>query len=220
MVPKSFRLLPLAAALAAALAPAAMAGASAREPVVGAPAGANWRTVATEDDRDRLRRWRSVWIDALAQANLGHADEIAAGGALFDPDAALAGTEPPPGDYDCRTVKLGRAPPGGAAAGQLDYVAYPAFRCRIAAEEGRLVFTKLTGAQRPAGTIFPDNGRRMIFLGTMILGDETRALRYSRDRERDLIGILERIGERRWRLVFPRPRHESLLDVIELTPRR
>jgi Domain of unknown function (DUF4893) len=60
----------------------------------------------------------------------------------------------------------------------------------------------------------------MIFLGTMILGDETRALRYSRDRERDLIGIIERVGPGRWRMTFPRPRYESLLDVIELTPVR
>ena len=51
-------------------------------------------------------------------------------------------------------------------------------------------------------------------------GDEARALRYSRDEERDLIGIIERVGERRWRMVFPRPHFESLLDVIELTPVR
>jgi hypothetical protein len=60
----------------------------------------------------------------------------------------------------------------------------------------------------------------MIFLGTLILGDETRALRYSRDEERDMIGIVERIADNRWRLVFPRPHFESLLDVIELTPVR
>ena len=106
------------------------------------------------------------------------------------------------------------------AGGVLDYVAYPAFRCRIALAGGRVHFTKLTGSQRPVGTIFPDNGRRMIFLGTLVLGDEARALRYSRDDERDLIGIIERIGERRWRLVFPRPHYESLLDVVELTPLR
>jgi len=74
--------------------------------------------------------------------------------------------------------------------------------------------------QRPVGTIFADNGRRMIFLGTMMFGDETRALRYSRDQQRNMIGIVERVGDARWRLVFPRPHYESLLDVIELTPSR
>ena len=51
-----------------------------------------------------------------------------------------------------------------------------------------------------------------------MLGDETRALRYGRDRERDLIGVVERVGADRWRIAFPRPHYESLLDVIELVP--
>ncbi len=198
----------------AVLAPAAVA--VARDEVVPAGRGTDWRVVATERDRGRLRHWRDTWTEALGQANRSHAAEVAAGGALFEPDTALPGAQPPPGDYACRTVKLGRAPQGGT----LDYVDYPPFRCRIAEAGGRLQFTKLTGSQRPVGTIFPDNGRRMIFLGTLVLGDETRALRYSRDEERDMIGIVERVGDRRWRLVLPRPHYESLLDVIELTPSR
>jgi len=198
--------------LAAAVGPAA----AAREEVVPASAGSDWRAAATPHDRNRLRHWRDAWVDALAQVNGGaHASEIARGGALFEPDAALPSAEPSPGDYDCRTIKLGRA-----RQAMLDYVAYPAFRCRIARAGGRLHFTKLSGSQRQAGTLFPDNGRRMIFLGTLMLGDETRALRYGRDRERDLIGIVERIGPERWRIAFPRPHYESLLDVIELVPRR
>jgi hypothetical protein len=197
------------------LAVAAAPAAAAREEVVPASAGSDWRAAATAHDRNRLRHWRDAWVDALAQVNGGaNAAEIARGGALFDPDAALAGAEPPPGDYSCRTIKLGRA-----QRSTLDYVAYPPFRCRIARESGRLHFTKLTGSQRQAGTIFPDNGRRMIFLGTLMLGDETRALRYGRDRERDLIGVVERVGPNRWRIAFPRPPYESLLDVIELVPR-
>jgi hypothetical protein len=35
-----------------------------------------------------------------------------------------------------------------------------------------------------------------------------------------MIGIIVRVGDNRWRLVFPRPHYESLLDVIELTPIR
>lgn len=198
----------------AALGSAALA--TVPEEVVQVGLGSDWRQVATQDDRQRLRRWRDTWTNALAQANRSNAANIAAGGTLFEPDAALPGAQPPPGDYACRTVKLGRP----ALGGLLDYVEYPPFRCRIAERDGRLHFTKLTGSQRPAGTIFPDNGRRMIFLGTMMLGDETRALRYSRDRERDLIAIIERIGPGRWRMIFPRPRHESLLDVTELTPLR
>jgi hypothetical protein len=199
---------------AAALAPAGIA--MARIDVVPVGAGADWRAAATKADRERLRHWRDAWTAALTQANRSEAAAIAAGGALFEPDTALAGAEPPPGDYNCRTVKLGRAELGGTH----DYVAYPAARCRIATVDGRVHFTMLTGVQRPVGTIFQDNGRRMIFLGTMMFGDETRALRYSRDTERNMIGIMERVGDARWRLVFPRPHYESLLDVIELTPGR
>lgn len=199
-----------------ALASLAAMPAIGREEVVSERAGTEWRLVATEDDRGRLRGWRDAWTEALAQANRSNAAAITAGGALFEPDTALAGAQPPVGDYACRTFKLGRNPRGG----MLDFVEYRSFRCRIAQDGGRLRFTKLTGSQRPAGNIFTDNGRRMIFLGTLILGDESRALRYGRDEERDMIGILERVGESRWRLVFPRPHYESLLDVIELTPLR
>lgn len=192
-----------------------------REEVVPDRDGADWRGLATKTDLDRVRHWRDAWVEALTQANRTNATDISRGGVLFDPDTALPNAQPPVGDYACRTVKLGRMPPGGSASGTRDYVPYPAFRCRIDdAGNGRLRFTRLNGPQRPAGNIFPDNGRRMIFLGTLMLGDEARALRYGRDEERNMIGIVERIGDGRWRLVFPRPHYESLLDVVELTPVR
>jgi len=184
--------------------------------VVPAPPNAGWRDVATADDRRRLRNRRDAWLAALRDVRDGeHRGEIVRGGPLFEPDAALPNAAPPPGDYRCRTIKLGAAQPG-----LLDYVAYPFFRCRIRQQRGRLQFIKLTGSQRPVGAFFPDNSRRMIFLGTLVLGDESRALRYGRDRERDMIGVLERVGERRWRIAFPYPYYESLLDVIELVPSR
>ena len=60
--------------------------------------------------------------------------------------------------------------------------------------------------------------RRQVFFGTLVLGDEIRALGYGRDATRDMAGAMERIGPQRWRLVLPYPRFESTLDVIELTP--
>ena len=177
------------------------------------PAAANWRNTATEDDRRRLRDWREAFEEALEDARGANGAEIGREAALLEPDAALRDPTPPPGDYDCRTIKLGT--PTDSA---LTYVAYPVFRCRIGVDGNRVTFTKLNGSQRPIGRLFADNDRRLIFLGTMQLGDERRAYQYGIDRERDLAGILERVGERRWRLVFPYPHFESLLDVIELTP--
>jgi hypothetical protein len=66
--------------------------------------------------------------------------------------------------------------------------------------------------------IFGDNDRRKIFLGTLMLGDEARALDYGTDPQRDMAGIVERIGPNRWRIVFPRPAFESIVDVMELVP--
>jgi hypothetical protein len=179
------------------------------------PAVANWRNVATSSDRERLRDWREAWTDGLAAARTGNAAEIAAEGVLFDPDAALTEVAPPPGDYRCRTLKI-----GARSAGLLNYVAYPSFKCRIepAGPEGTMGFTKLTGSQRPIGRLFPDRERRMILLGTNQLGDEKGIMRYGRDTDRDMIALLERIGDRRWRLVFPYPHFESVIDVIELVP--
>lgn len=180
-----------------------------------APAAAeretSWRRVATSDDRRRLRSWRDIWMRALPEARQsGGAATIAGNPALFDPDRTVRGPVPPAGFYRCRTFKLGAAGPGG-----LGFVAYPWFRCRV---DGRGEFAKLDGSQRPVGTIYPDTSARAVFLGTLVLGDERRPLRYGRDRNRDMAGLIERVGERRWRLVLPYPRFESLLDVIELVP--
>jgi hypothetical protein len=172
-----------------------------------------WREIATDGDRARISRWRDGWTSALAKARAaGYGAQIATQGTLFQPDAALSGPTPPPGDYRCRVTKL------GAQDGGLDYITYPAFTCRIAMEKDVLSFTKLDGSQRPCGLLFPGDDIRMVFLGTLMLADERRALEYGNDPDRDMVGALERIGPRRWRLVLPWPKWESTLDVIELVP--
>jgi hypothetical protein len=189
---------------------------AASRPSGSAPAGLpDWRVIATEGDRKRIRDWRTAWTEALRKAQAaGHGATLAREGALLQPDAALAWQAPPMGEYQCRVIKV-----GAKSAGLLDYVAYPAFDCRIRAENGMTSFAKLSGSQRPIGHLLPTNGDRMIFLGTLQLGDENRALRYGDDRERDVAGIIERIGDGRWRLVLPYPRFESTIDVLELIPR-
>jgi hypothetical protein len=183
--------------------------------VVPAPAG-DWRQIATADDRERLRDWRDAFVSALKAARAaGHRETIAAEGALLEPDAALPGPAIPNGDYRCRVTKL-----GAKSDGLLDYVAYPAFTCRIAPDQGGQSLIKLTGSQRYVGLILPGDALRQIFLGTLALGDETRALRYGRDKERDVAGVIERIGPARWRMLMPRPHFESQIDVLELVPIR
>ena len=102
--------------------------------------------------------------------------------------------------------------------GLLDYIAYPAFACRVQQERDLQGFAKLSGSQRPVGLIFPSDVMRQVFLGALVLGDETRTMQYGRDPERDVAAWVERIEPRRWRMVLPAPRFESLTDVIELIP--
>jgi Domain of unknown function (DUF4893) len=174
----------------------------------------DWRMAATSADRERLREWRSAFVEGLAEARgAGHGAEIAREGSLLDPDAALGGGPIPNGSYRCRVVKL-----GSKTGGTLAFVAYTAFSCRIRQERDLQGFAKMTGSQRPIGLIFPGDALRQVFLGTLVLGDETRALQYGFDPDRDVAAYVERIGERRWRMVLPRPAFESDLDVMELIP--
>lgn len=172
-----------------------------------------WQSVATSDDRDRMRDWRKAWDEALPLARKLDPKAIAADPLLFDPDRALPDPAIPQGAYRCRTFKLGAR---GTAV--RDLTVYPAFDCRVADEGEVRSLHKLTGSQRPTGLIFPHNATRQIFLGTLVLGEETAPLRYGLDANRDMIGYVERIGAKRWRVVFPRPRFESIVDVIELVP--
>lgn len=186
--------------------------------VIEQPAGLipRWTTaykqVITENDRVRLRDWRKTFEDALAAARKsGHSAEIASEGALLDPDAAQAGPAIPDGMYRCRVIKLGRQ-----SEGLLDFASYPGFTCRVRSQRGLQRLTKLSGSQRYVGLIFPGDAIRNIFLGTLVLGDENRALQYRQDDARDIAAYVERIGANRWRLVMPRPHFESRLDVMEL----
>jgi hypothetical protein len=173
-----------------------------------------WREAATANDEQRLHDWRSSFVAALEAARkTGHGEEIDREGALLDPDAALGPPPIPDGAYRCRVIKL-----GAKSEGMLDFVAYPQFNCVIRAEHGLLQLTKTSGSQRLVGLIFPNDAMHQVLLGTLVLGDEERAMQYGEDEMRDVAGFIERIGPNRWRLVMPSPHFESRLDVMDLVP--
>jgi len=190
--------------------------AGAKRPLVVAAEGAapDWHAIATDDDQQRLRGWRDSWISASdAVRAAGEGARLDGDTALFDPDRALDQPVPPAGAYHCRWFKL-----GSAAKGVATFTTYPAVPC-VVKTIGRAVRLQLTGGpQRPHGLVFPDEPTRAVFLGTLKLGDERRALEYGRDEQRDMAGYVERIGDRRWRLILPQPHFESLFDVIEISP--
>jgi hypothetical protein len=94
------------------------------------------------------------------------------------------------------------------------------FFCYVLSDDsGVLTIVKQTGSRRPAGRLWDDDDpKRMIFLGSLALGDEKEPLAYGEDPARDTAGVFERIGPFRWRLVIPWPRSGAKLEVFELTP--
>ena len=174
-----------------------------------------WKRIAKPEDTDRLGRLPAAWEAGLADAQAdGFRRDLAAEGDLLRPDAALARPAPTPGSYQCRMVRLGRAAPKGRA-----YEKFKPFFCYVEVEGDLLTIVKQTGSQRPAGRLWEDDEpSRLVFLGSLALGSEEQPKAYGDDPARDMAGVLERIGPFRWRLVIPRPRAGSKLDVFELTP--
>lgn len=202
-------------ALAAGLVllPVLLAGCSGAAPRIaqGRPAP-GWRDLATDADRDRLRGWRDAWLDGLGRARAaGEGPAIVAKGALFEPDRALPGAMPPSGDYRCRLFKLGA---NGISA--REYASFPATDCRV--DGDRFTLVRPDAGQRLAGRLMIDSDTRAVFLGSLMYADERTPPAYGGDGSRDLAGFVQRVDDRRWRLILPRPRFESIIDVIELVP--
>ena len=171
----------------------------------------DWRRVAVLPDRDKLRRLRLAWVEGIRLAYAkGAGPAVRAEGLLLDPDVALSGPVPPPGDYRCRTFKLGGVP---------GFKVLPPVPCRVTgAADGALAFSMLGQSQRTEGRIFTDTDIRGVFLGALAMPEEQHVLPYGRDTGRDMVGVVRRVGDKKWRIALPYPRFESTLDVIELVP--
>lgn len=179
-------------------------------------AGASdWRQAVSAVDAANLGRLDQAWRLARAEAeDRGFAEQVEALGPLVDPNAGQTGRlQPAPGTYRCRTLNLGSKGPGGLA-----FVAYPFFRCTVELTPGGdLILTKTTGSQRTRGRLYPDTDRRLIFIGAEAWGDdETGWPAYGDQPVRDQVGVFERIGSDRWRLVIPWPKVDSKLEIVEL----
>ncbi|MFP5329437.1 MAG: DUF4893 domain-containing protein [Alphaproteobacteria bacterium] len=174
-----------------------------------------WMAVANPSDQDRINRLGLAWQQALMEAMPRHRREIVAEGALLEARSALPRPQPTPGSYNCRMIRIGKA-----AKGSQTFEKFKPFFCYVLVDDqGLLTIVKQTGSQRPAGRLWDDdNPNRMIFLGSLALGDEEEPLAYGDNPGRDMAGVFERIAPFRWRLVIPWPRSGAKLEVFELTP--
>jgi hypothetical protein len=182
---------------------------------VGPPPKAEvWKAVATDADESRIDRLGLAWQEALADARKSNPNDVRKEGKLLLPRASLPRPAPTPGSYNCRLLKLGKA-----TAKSKPFESFRPFFCYVEVEDDLLTIVKQTGSQRPAGRLWEDDDpNRLVFLGSLALGDEQAPVAYGTDPKRDMAGVLERIAPFRWRLVIPWPQSTSKLDVFELTP--
>ena len=126
-----------------------------------------------EGGRDRRRRGpdrpaRPRLAGALAEARKTNPNDVRREGELLMPRSALPRPTPTPGSYNCRLIKLGKAGAKGRT-----FESFKPFFCYVEVENDLLTIVKQTGSQRPAGRLWEDDdAKRMIFLGSLALGDE------------------------------------------------
>jgi hypothetical protein len=180
-----------------------------------APRPNDWRLIASEVDAGRIGAIGESWNAALADARVhGGAKAIDAEGALLDPKAALARPAPPPGVYHCRVVRIGLTEENRKKA----WAAFKPFFCFVAVEGPLLTFTKGSGTHRPGGRLWDDGDTRMVFLGSVSAQPDGPLPAYGDNPMSNQVGVVERIGEFRWRMVIPGSTPEAKLDVMELLP--
>lgn len=177
------------------------------------PITEDWRRVAIADDLDRHQRLAQAWERGLGAARAQGQDRtIAALGPLLDPRAMLPRAAPSPGPYRCRIVRL------MPAASRRALIVFPVHFCHVGVDGARLFLAKSTGSERPGGFLYPESDARLVFLGAVAVGDEPVPPAYGEFRNRDLIGVAERIGPFHYRIAMPWPRGGALLDLLELVP--
>ncbi len=170
-----------------------------------------WKGIASSADQQRLANVSGAWAAGLADARRGgFTTALRDDAELVKSNAALARPAPTPGSYRCRLVKLGGKPA---------FEKFKPFFCYVEVDGDLLTIVKQTGSQRPAGRLWEDDlSTRLIFLGSLALGDQEAPLAYGDNPRRDMAGIFERTGPFRWRLVIPWPQDGSKLHAYELTP--
>ncbi|RIA44243.1 uncharacterized protein DUF4893 [Hephaestia caeni] len=175
------------------------------------PSEQAWHDTIAPADQALLEELPSIWTQVLATARKRSAAKIDAEGPLLEADAALDHPALPPGSYWCRVVRLGKI------AGRNLIESFAPKFCYIRDEEKGLSFTKQSGSDLPAGYLYADGEQRYVFLGARQDAPGDVSLGYGVKPDRDVAGVVERVGPFRWRLVAPRDGGKGI-DVYELTP--
>jgi hypothetical protein len=157
-----------------------------------------WRAQATPADAELLDTLPTRWNQALEQARAARLTRrVSAEGALLDPKTALARAAPAPGPYGCRVIRF----PAPGTKMRWDQSAN--FFCFVGAEADGPSLTVDGVPQRLGGYLFEEKGgTRLVFLGAARTRRGALAA-YGDAAGTNAIGMVERIGDFRYRLTVP-----------------
>ncbi|WP_295813601.1 DUF4893 domain-containing protein [uncultured Nitratireductor sp.] len=160
----------------------------------------------TYRDAARLDAYERMRTEAFEQAESGGTEaDIALLDEIDERPKMTFGDFDLSGQWQCRTIKLG---------GPAPLVVYDWFECSVSDDGSGWFLEKRTGSQRTQGRFFTDSDSRLIYLGSYFVnGDE--APRYGAGRESDQVGYVFRDRDDGWRVEFPAPQRESVLDILE-----
>jgi hypothetical protein len=174
-------------------------------------AASRWRSILQLEDSSRLERLSDAWSQSLAVVRGSRFSRgMTAEGALLQPDGGLPRAQLPPGSYRCRTITIRRD-------GRSSYTAEEAQFCHVGVQGELLSFTKQTGSRRPGGYLYDDGPARLVFIGATARG-RAAVPPYGAMADDNVVGVVERVGPFRYRLVVPWPRDGAIIQVTELTP--
>lgn len=180
----------------------------------------DWRSQASELDRDKLDRYEDAVTKGMMESRVAGEEH----GAYNELTSIMEGTLAPAhperlkGQWNCRTIKA-----GGPFAG---FVVYGWFRCEIVEKDGRLFFEKLTGSQRMSGFLYERDEKSWVLLAAPNEGHSGPIRDYSGPEGgvtdpqlMDEPAVAALLEDGRARIVFPWPELESTFNVLEMKRR-
>ncbi|MBX3445685.1 MAG: DUF4893 domain-containing protein [Parvibaculaceae bacterium] len=180
----------------------------------------DWRSQATEIDRDKLDRYEDAVTKGMMESRVageehGTYNELTS---IMEGTLAPADPERLKGQWNCRTIKA-----GGPFAG---FVVYGWFRCDVVEKDGRLFFEKLTGSQRMSGFLYERDEKTWVLLAAPNEGHSGPIRDYSGPEGgvtdpqlMDEPAVAALLEDGRARIVFPWPELESTFNVLEMKRR-
>lgn len=162
----------------------------------------------TKADQARLDKYEETKAKAVDEARKsGAAAEVKQlNEILARPNLAFSGDFNMTGDWRCRTTKLGKEPP---------LTVYGWFKCRVTDDGSGWMLEKTSGSQRTKGRFYTDSDKRLTYLGVgYVAGEKPKT--YSAGVDSDQVGYAYRTGSSEFRIEFPAPARESLMDILEL----